>query len=76
MSTTHTAPGLADIEVVLVTYRSADHVRALLDLWPDELAVTVVDNSGPDAALAELLASREHGRYLVGSARGLRGPPT
>ena len=64
------APELADIEVVLVTYRSAEHVRALLDSWPDELAVTVVDNSGPDPALAELLESREHGRYLEGGGQG------
>lgn len=70
MSTTRPGPGLADIEVVLVTYRSADHVRALLDLWPEELAVTVVDNSGPDAALAELLANREHGGYLEGGGQG------
>ena len=64
------APALADVEAVLVTYRSTDHVRALLDLWPDELAVTVVDNSGPDPALAQLLANREHGRYLVGGGQG------
>lgn len=64
------APGLADIEVVLVTYRSAQHVRVLLDSWPDELAVTVVDNSGPDPSLAELLASRSSGRYLEGARQG------
>jgi GT2 family glycosyltransferase len=70
MSTTGPAPGLADIEAVLVTYRSHEHVRALLALWLDELAVTVVDNSGPDPALAELIASREHGRYLVAGGQG------
>jgi GT2 family glycosyltransferase len=70
MKTTRPTPELADIEVVLVTYRSAEHVRTLLDRWPDELAVTVVDNSGPDPALADLLASREHGRYLVGEGQG------
>lgn len=64
------APALADIEVVLVTYRSAAHVRALLNIWPDELAVTVVDNSGPDPALAELLESRGDGRYLTGGGQG------
>lgn len=63
-------PKLTDIDVVLVTYRSAEHVRTLLALWPDELAVTVVDNSGPDRALAELLASREYGRYLAGEGQG------
>ena len=62
--------GLADIEVVLVTYRSTDHVRALLDLWPGGLAVTVVDNSGPDPVLAELLASREHSHYICGGGEG------
>jgi GT2 family glycosyltransferase len=65
-----TVPGLADIEVVLVTYRSAEHVRALLNGWPDELAVTVVDNSGPDPALAELLRGRAAGRYLEGGGQG------
>src|SRR5215210_9526510 len=70
MSTTGPAPGVADIEVVLVTYRSAARVRALLSSWPEELAVTVVDNSGPDRALAELLDSRKHGRYLDGGGQG------
>ena len=70
MSTSRPAPGLAEIEVVLVTYRSAEHVRALLDLWPDELAVTVVDNSGPDRALAETLRRRADGRYLEGGGQG------
>ena len=70
MSTIVPAVGLADIEVVLVTYRSTDHVRALLDLWPGELAVTVVDNSGPDPVLAELLASREYGHYICGGGQG------
>jgi GT2 family glycosyltransferase len=64
------APGLADIEVVLVTYRSAEHVRALLDCWPEELAVTVVDNSGPDPLLTELLERRANGSYLVGGGQG------
>jgi GT2 family glycosyltransferase len=64
------APELADIEVVVVTYRSAEHVRALLNSWPDELAVTVVDNSGPDPSLAELLNSRAGGRYLEGGGQG------
>ena len=70
MSTVFSAVELADIEVVLVTYRSTDHVRALLDLWPGELAVTVVDNSGPDPVLAELMASREHGDYICGGGQG------
>ena len=69
-SATPPRPGLADIEVVLVTYRSAEHVRVLLDAWPDKLAVTVVDNSGPDPALAELLQSRANGRYLEGGGQG------
>ena len=65
-----TAPELTDIEVVLVTYRSAEHVRELLDSWPDELAVTVVDNSGPDPVLAELVRRRAAGRYLDGGGQG------
>jgi GT2 family glycosyltransferase len=64
------ALALADIEVVLVTYRSAEPVRALLDSWPEELAVTVVDNSGPDPSLAEVLESRAGGRYLEGGGQG------
>jgi GT2 family glycosyltransferase len=70
MSTIGSAPGLADVEVVLVTYRSAEHVQTLLSGWPDELAVTVVDNSGPDPALRKLLQSREHGRYIEGGGQG------
>src|SRR5687768_4514859 len=41
-----TAPSLGDIEVVLVSYRSRDHVEALLSGWPRDLDVVVVDNSG------------------------------
>ena len=64
------APAVTDIEVVLVSYRSAAHVRALLDSWPDQLAVTVVDNSGPDPELAERLQCRTNGRYLEGGGDG------
>jgi GT2 family glycosyltransferase len=70
MSTTGRVLGLADIEVVLVSYRSTEHVRALLDSWPDELAVTVVDNSGPDPSMAALLEGRPGGRYLEGAGQG------
>ncbi len=69
-SVSETTPELKDIEVVLVSYRSSDHIRELLDSWPDELAVTVVDNSEPDPSLAELLARRIHGRYLLGGGQG------
>jgi hypothetical protein len=33
------------MEVVLVAYRSRDHLADLLATWPQSLAVAVVDNS-------------------------------
>jgi GT2 family glycosyltransferase len=70
MSTTGGVPALVDIEVVLVSYRSTAHVEALLNGWPQDLSVAVVDNSGPDPALAELLQRRANGRYLDGGGQG------
>ena len=37
---------LGRAEVVLVSYKSANHVAELLAAWPDPLRVAVVDNAG------------------------------
>lgn len=61
---------LTDTEVVLVSYRSRHHVEALLDLWPDELRVVLVDNSDNSDGIAELERSRPTLRYVDGHGQG------
>lgn len=61
---------LRDCEVVLVNYRSAPHIETLLQMWPQELAVAVVDNSANADGVRELLATRARGRYVDGGGVG------
>jgi GT2 family glycosyltransferase len=70
-STPPQAPTALDaIEVVLVAYRSRDHVAELLRSWPDELAVTVVENSNNADGVAELVRQRPGARYVDGGGQG------
>jgi GT2 family glycosyltransferase len=65
-----TSAELAAIEVVLVAYRSRDHLADLLDTWPRSLAVAVVDNSNNVDGVAELIQQRPHSRYVSGGGQG------
>lgn len=60
----------ADLEVVLVSYRSRAHVEELLDAWGPQLAVVVVDNSAGADDLAQLAQLRPNVRYLDGGGQG------
>ncbi len=60
----------ANYEVVIVTYRSRDHVATLLASWPTSMRVAVVDNSGNVDGMAELTASYPSCRYLDGGGVG------
>ena len=65
-----TAPGLDDLEVVLVCYRSRQHVETLLRGWPEDLSVVIVDNSAEADGLDELAERHSHVRYLSGGGQG------
>lgn len=68
------APAEADVleraEVVLVSYKSAGHVAALLELWPASLRVALVDNARGADGLADFAAPRDNVRYLDGGGQG------
>ncbi|WP_197430185.1 glycosyltransferase family 2 protein [Auraticoccus cholistanensis] len=70
----HPAGTLAAAEVVLVSFRSREHVAELLRSWPEELRVTVVDNSADVDGVRGVVEARPRTRYLdgggVGFARG------
>lgn len=59
-----------DIEVVLVTYRSRDHIAELFAQWPAELSVVIVDNSANQDGVKALAASRPRTRYVDGGGQG------
>lgn len=61
---------LAEAEVVLVNYRSRGHVEVLLDLWPADLRVVLVDNSGNADGIRELAAAGSRVRYVDGGGQG------
>ncbi|GAA1428238.1 hypothetical protein GCM10009616_07370 [Microlunatus lacustris] len=63
-------PALADAEVVLVSYRSRGHVETLLNSWPRDLPVVLVDNSNNSDGIAELAASWPALRYVDGGGQG------
>lgn len=57
-------------EVVLVAYRSAALVRALLDRLPADLPVAIVDNAHGIDGLGDVAGSRPATRYLDGPGAG------
>ena len=61
---------LTDAEVVLVSYRSRGHVETLLDLWPDDLRVVLVDNSNNSDGILDLAKTRPGLRYVDGRGQG------
>lgn len=61
---------LTAAELVLVAYRSRGHVETLFALWPDELPVVVVDNSGDVDGLRSVVEARPHTRYVDGGGQG------
>jgi GT2 family glycosyltransferase len=61
---------LDDLEVVLVSYRSRQHVETLLELWPEKLPVAVVDNSDNTDGIAELTDRFPNVRYVSGGGQG------
>jgi GT2 family glycosyltransferase len=61
---------LADVEVVLVSYRSKEHVETLLSTWPASLRVVVVDNSHDVDGLSELVQRHPNVRYVDGGGQG------
>jgi N-acetylglucosaminyl-diphospho-decaprenol L-rhamnosyltransferase len=60
----------ADVEVVVVAYRSRPQVEGLLAGLPADLPVAVVDNSDGSDGLAGIITARPHGRYLRGGGVG------
>lgn len=53
-----------DVELVLVSYRSAHQIRALLAGLPGELPVVLVDNASDVDQLSQLAAERPNTRYV------------
>ena len=61
---------VADYEVVLVTYHSADQLSGLLEAADPEQRLVVVDNASGADAVADIVARFPHGRYLDGVDSG------
>jgi N-acetylglucosaminyl-diphospho-decaprenol L-rhamnosyltransferase len=59
-----------DLELVIVTYFSRDLVADLLSSLPEEVPVVIVDNADGADGIADLVAQRPHGRYVVGGGVG------
>ncbi len=62
--------GPADLEVVLVSYKSRHHVEHLVDAWGPAVSVVVVDNAGGADNLRELADTRPNVRWLDGGGQG------
>lgn len=63
-------PHASRTEVVLVSYRSRQHVEELVAGWPAELAVVVVDNARGADGLEEFAGEHPNVRYLDGGGQG------
>lgn len=59
-----------DLELMIVTYHSRDLVADLLSSLPEDVPVAIVDNANGADDIADLVAHRPHGRYLVGGGVG------
>lgn len=62
-------PTSSSVEVIIVAYRSAEMVDALLESWQGRLPVCVADNSDGEDGLGDIVARHEATRYL--QLRGL-----
>jgi N-acetylglucosaminyl-diphospho-decaprenol L-rhamnosyltransferase len=56
---------LASYEVVIVNYMTRRHLARTLECLPDDVWVTVVDNSGREEPVDDLVRSRPRSRYLA-----------
>lgn len=61
---------LSRTEIVLVSYRSRSHVEELVDGWPGDLSVVVVDNAGGVDGLPAFADQQANVRYLDGGGQG------
>jgi len=61
---------LSELEVVLVNYRSRDHIAELFALWSPDVAVVVVDNSADRDGIRALVEQRAGTRYVDGGGQG------
>ena len=61
---------VADYEVVLVTYHSADQLSGLLEAADPEQRLVVVDNASGADAVEDIVARFPNGRYLDGKDSG------
>lgn len=59
-----------ELTVVTVAYRSRGEVEELLSGLPAELPIIIVDNSDGSDGLPDVVATRPHGKYLVGGGVG------
>ncbi|MFB9377490.1 glycosyltransferase family 2 protein [Kineococcus gynurae] len=53
-----------DVELVLVSYKSAHQIGPLLDGLPEQLRVVVVDNAGDADGVRAVVEARPRGRYV------------
>jgi hypothetical protein len=60
----------ADVELVVVAYRSRAQLEGMLAGLPRDLPVVVVDNSDGADELEDFIGARPHGRYLPGGGVG------
>jgi GT2 family glycosyltransferase len=58
------------VELVIVAYRSRHQVEQLLAGLPPDLPLVLVDNFDDGDGLADVICSRQHGRYLRGGGVG------
>ncbi|SNV22356.1 dTDP-Rha:alpha-D-GlcNAc-pyrophosphate polyprenol, alpha-3-L-rhamnosyltransferase [Dermatophilus congolensis] len=59
-----------DFEVVLVTYKSREHVEELVAGWPEELPIAIVDNGQGIDGLDQWARKHPNVRYLDGGNVG------
>ncbi|MEX5719292.1 glycosyltransferase [Geodermatophilus maliterrae] len=64
------AGSLADVELVVVAYRSRAQIEQMLAGLPTDLPLVVVDNSDGADGLEEVVLARPGGRYLRGGGVG------
>jgi GT2 family glycosyltransferase len=60
----------ADVEMVMVTFHSRDHVRGFLESVGPEIPLVLIDNSAGADDVAGVVTNRPGTRYLTGPGRG------
>jgi len=69
-ATPEAGPGGYDFSVVVVCYRSRHHVEALLQLWPADLRVVVVDNGSDIDGVRAVVVAHPNATYVDGGGVG------